>query len=37
MDNDTEGMVVNLDDWLDNGMNFMQSFNDFGMFSDTPL
>jgi hypothetical protein len=35
--NGNEGMDVNLGDWLDNGMDFMQSFNDFGMFLDIPF
>jgi hypothetical protein len=37
IDKDIEGMDVNLDDCLDNGMDFMQSFINFGMFLDTPF
>jgi len=28
---------VSLDDWLDNSMDFMQSYVGYGLFSDTPL
>lgn len=35
VDNDTQGMDVNFDDWLDNGMDFMQSFVDSDMILDT--
>jgi len=37
VNNDIEGMDVNVDDWLDNGIDFMQSFIDFDVFLDTPF
>jgi hypothetical protein len=37
VDNDIEGIDVNLDDWLDSGMDFMHGFIQFGMFLDTPF
>jgi hypothetical protein len=35
VDEDIEGIDVNLDNWLDNGTDFMQSFIDFSVFPDT--
>jgi len=37
VEDDIEGMDVDFDDWLDKGVEFMQSFTDFGTCLDTPF
>jgi predicted small metal-binding protein len=37
VEDDIEGMDVDFDAWLDKGLEFMQSFTDFGTFLDTPF